>query len=98
MQMDLRSASAVLDDRQAEEIERLCRQGVFDRATATRWIQQLLQDRREHVARLEYVRVRIRDAGDSLDGLCAATKSGAAVQVGAEQGGYRRGSGRERRS
>ena len=60
----------MLTDEQAQAIERQCRSGAFDRAQATRWIVDLLDDRRERVAWLTYVGQRLADAFMYFEGLC----------------------------
>ena len=60
--------SPMLSDRDAEEIERGRRQKVGG-PVVLKWLDQLLQDRRERIQQLEHLRRRLRQAFRYLDGL-----------------------------
>lgn len=62
----------MLSDYEAAEIERRFREGEKGPIAIT-WVQKLLEDRRERIARQEYVRGRIKAAFEYLDKLQQST-------------------------
>ena len=58
----------MLSDRDAEEIERGRKQRVGG-PVVLKWLDELLQDRRERIQRLEHLRKRLHQAFRYLDGL-----------------------------
>ncbi len=58
----------MLSDREAEEIERARKRGISGPLVG-KWLDQLLDDRRERVRQLEHLRQRLHQAFRYLDGL-----------------------------
>jgi hypothetical protein len=68
----------MLSDREAEEIERGRKQRVGG-PVVLKWLDQLLQGRRERVQQLEHLRKRLRQAFRYLDGLIGEARHGRSV-------------------
>ena len=68
----------MLSDRDAEEIERGRKQGAGG-PVVLKWLDQLLQDRRERIQQLEHLRKRLHQAFQYLDGLVREARQAAPV-------------------
>jgi hypothetical protein len=67
--------SPMLSDRDAEEIERGRKQRVGG-PVVLKWVDELLQDRRERIQQLERLRMRLNQAFRYLDGLVREARHG----------------------
>jgi hypothetical protein len=74
-QCNFRFSFAMLSDREADEIERGRKQGAGG-PVVLKWLDQLLQDRRERVQQLEHLRKRLHQAFRYLDGLVGEARQG----------------------
>jgi hypothetical protein len=70
----------MLSDREADKIERDRRQRVGG-PVVLKWLDQLLQDRRERVQQLEHLRKRLHQAFRYLDGLVGEARQGQSVNL-----------------
>jgi len=60
----------MLTDQQLREIQSACHQQTVDPQSEA-WMLALLEERRELLAQLDYVRQRVRQAATYIEGLCA---------------------------
>ena len=81
----------MLTEEQAQEIERGRREGLSG-PVLQRWVDDLLQDRRERIEQVSYIRQRARQAFENLDRLFGggATAAATARRERAPRGGTRR--------
>ena len=70
----------MLSDREAEEIERARRKGISGPVVG-KWVDQLLDDRRQRVRQLEHLRQRLHQAFRYLDGLVREATQARAVSL-----------------
>jgi hypothetical protein len=60
----------VLTDQQLREIQSACHQQTVDPQSEA-WMLALLDERKELLAQLDYIRQRVRQAATYIEGLCA---------------------------